>query len=405
MQNFLKQQIIEILKNEKAIKSRGSLSFNDITKRVRKHNKNKKLGSFQGTLEAVYNALYELNHSGMVRQANGRWHLTNMGPEFKTNEKIKLYQSRIIHQVFEPWRLKVMASKFTTNEKKGPILFNLLTQQKVAETKLSTDNLLFQHWVFAQIGNDKIIWGSLQNESELEAVVTSWRTSRLTSADPPLLLNITEFAAFLDLVGVGISSNIFPLFGVRHLIGKELWTRTAKQVSWGKRGTIIKFQIYPFALEEIKPIKQRIKPVKIKQSNLTQLILATRLNWELLPPGWWNDHKAYSRENGIIRQELNHDDIERLKFVDSLSPEKWFVGKNYLGRRSYYVAVFPTCVIAESAEYGNAAYVIRDTTDWRSILNRTKRQVIQLGPKIVTRIRHVHNANSRIAAIVGRINS
>ena len=386
IQNFLTQQIIEILKNEKTIKFHGSLNFNDITKRVRKHNKNKKLGSFQETLEAVYNALYELNHSGIVRQANGRWRLTNIG------------------------------SKFKTNEKKPPVLFTLLTYQKKSSKKLSIGNLVYQRWVFAQLANGNILWGAIQSESEVEAIVTNWRSGRLTSIDSPLLHNTTEQAmSHLAGVRVGFSSQIVSLFGVK-LNGGELYTRLTEQASWEKRGVIIKYQIIPFlpsrweksAKQPIKPIKNKKnmenlpKPATSTQNNLTQHYSATHLNWEVLPPGWWNNHKEYTRDKGILRQGLNHDDIERLKFIDSLMPEKWFVAKNYLGRRSYYVAVFPTCVIAESAEYGNAAYIVRDTTDWRSILNRTKRQVIQLGPTIVTRIRHVHNASSRIATIVGK---
>jgi hypothetical protein len=130
-------------------------------------------------------------------------------------------------------------------------------------------------------------------------------------------------------------------------------------------------------------------------------ISAKRLKWEILPPGWWNDKKLISQQ-AALEPTLKPDEIERFKFIDSLGPQEWFQGNNYLRRRSYYVAVFRSCVIAESAKYGNAAYVVYDTANWQSVLNHPKRQVIQLGPKIVTKVRHVQNASLRIAAIVGK---
>ena len=128
---------------------------------------------------------------------------------------------------------------------------------------------------------------------------------------------------------------------------------------------------------------------------------AKRLKWELLPPGWWNNKKCFSRQDAS-EWTLKPDEIERLKFIDSLGPQQWFQGNNYLGRRSYYVAVFRTCVIAESAQYGNAAYVVYDIANWQSVLNHPKRQVLQLGPTSVTRILHIPNAVLRIAIIIGK---
>jgi len=160
------------------------------------------------------------------------------------------------------------------------------------------------------------------------------------------------------------------------------------QLTLKRHGTIQSMEIYSWN----KRIDKRLESITIS---------AKRLKWEILPPGWWND-KKYISPQGASESTLKPNYIERLKFIDSLFPQQWFQGNNYLGRRSYYVAVFRSFVIAESAQYGNAAYVVYDMANWQSLLSRPKRQVLQLGPKIVTRIRHVSNAGVRIATIVGK---
>jgi len=160
------------------------------------------------------------------------------------------------------------------------------------------------------------------------------------------------------------------------------------QLTLKRHGVIQSMEIYSWNKRIDKPLE-----------SIT--ISAKRLKWEILPPGWWND-KKYISQQGASESTLKQNYIERLKFIDSLVPQQWFQGNNYLGRRSYYVAVFRSCVIAESAQYGNAAYVVYDTANWQSLLSHPKRQVIGLEPTIVTRIRHVRNAGLRIATIVGK---
>jgi hypothetical protein len=141
---------------------------------------------------------------------------------------------------------------------------------------------------------------------------------------------------------------------------------------------------------------------KLKEKTIEEPFKKAKvINWEILPPGWWNDKKyIFNIESDTPESTLKSNIIERLKFIDSLSPHEWFQGKNYLGRRSYYVAVFQSCVIAESSQYGNAAYVVYDTSKWQSVLNRTKRQVLQFSPGIVSRVPHTLNANNKLAKIV-----
>jgi hypothetical protein len=400
-QNLLSQRIIEILKNNGSPNMGKSLSCFEITKKLRIQNRQNTtaLSSFEDITRKVYHALVELQQAGMLHQVNERWRLTKRGSKVKTDDKNEFYQSGITHQVNEHRRLTKGGSKGKTDENKNLVLFSLLTQRKTPETKNSTDNLVYQSWVFAQMGDGKIVWGTLQNESELEAIVTSWRARQLTSTDQHLLPHITELPKFFNFVGAGVSSNIFPLFSVKRLVGKELWTRATK-TRWEKCGLIIKCQKYPFAIREKKPVEQRSKLAKINQINRHPFISVTYLNWEVLPPGWWNNPKFFTNSKGKLSHALKPDDIERIKFIDNLLPEKQFVGKNCLGHRLYWVAVFPACVIAESAKYGNAAYIVRDKMNWRSILSRPKRQVIQLGPKVAYRIPHAHNFRSRIIAIV-----
>ena len=155
-----------------------------------------------------------------------------------------------------------------------------------------------------------------------------------------------------------------------------------------RHGIIQSIKTYLWEKVKDKPIEDPSIKVKV-------------INWEILPPGWRNDKKyIFNVESNNSESTLNSNITQRLKFIDSLSPNQWFQGKNYLGRRSYYVAEFQSCVIAESAQYGNAAYVVYDTSKWQSILNRTKRQVLQYSPGIVSRIPHTLNANNKLAKIV-----
>ena len=328
-QDVLTQQIIDIFRAQASPNNLRSLSCYEITQKIRKNNWQNY--SFDETTQATYMALNELQQSGILHRVNERWRLTKMGFKVKTDET------------------------------KSPILFTLLTYQRKPNGKkfISGKDISFQCWVFAPLGDGTIKWGALQNQSEIEAFRTTWQSDRKALMNSSLLPNRTKQVMLADLVGVrvGFSSGIGSPFG-KKLIGGELYTKATKEESWGKCGTIIERQTIPhLPFKKEKPAKQHFgqstittRVSEIEPDSLAQPVVATPLNWEVLPPGWWNDPTKFAGELGILRHALTHYEIERLKFIDSLLPEKLFVGKNYLGRRSYYVAVFPGCVIAESAD-------------------------------------------------------
>ena len=116
---------------------------------------------------------------------------------------------------------------------------------------------------------------------------------------------------------------------------------------------------------------------------------AASLSWQVLPPGWWNDTKYTNRltkPNGVSNLV-----IERLRFVDSLGPRSRYIGSPRFGNYAYWVFVFASHVVAECPLEGNAIYVINDTKDWRSLLGRSKRNLLTVAPDRVERI--VHNGD------------
>ncbi|GEM_PF-3003667 len=155
-------------------------------------------------------------------------------------------------------------------------------------------------------------------------------------------------------------------------------------------GIIGKIETFPMFLVPELPQNARVeKPT----------VVARPLRWEVLPPGWWRRHFGLTKSESRS-QELGHDDVERLRFIDSLQPKEWYAGEDYLGRRSYYVAVFSNCVVAESATYGNAVYIVFDMQNWRTILSHTKRQVLDLDDCVVSRIPHILDWRSKLVGLV-----
>lgn len=109
-----------------------------------------------------------------------------------------------------------------------------------------------------------------------------------------------------------------------------------------------------------------------------------KLNWEVLPPGWWTDGSQVQR----VKERLGpHTQlfIERIRYIESLDPLERYEGQSYLGSRLYYVFVFEKCVLAECPMFGNAIYILdRDRTDsWQDIFAKTKKEVLETGVKRV----------------------
>lgn len=123
----------------------------------------------------------------------------------------------------------------------------------------------------------------------------------------------------------------------------------------------------------------------------------TGLSWEVLPAG--AIPRFIGRELRESGDPSKTDAVERLDFLDSLSPRSWYVG-THLGERLYYVADFGNVAIAECTDFGNALYfVLSQRGDWRTILRATKREARAAG---AARIVHSGDWRSHVRRIVQR---
>ena len=115
--------------------------------------------------------------------------------------------------------------------------------------------------------------------------------------------------------------------------------------------------------------------------------LYKKLNWEVLPVGWWSDRekireikeKLGSREGELL--------IERLKYIESLNPLESYEGKALLGNRLYYAFVFKGNVLAECPLFGNAIYLLGEDkkNSWQEIFAKTKREALKDAVRILHR--------------------
>jgi len=123
----------------------------------------------------------------------------------------------------------------------------------------------------------------------------------------------------------------------------------------------------------------------------------TRLDWIVLPVGFWNEPKYLSEINRFSAGAKSPGIfLERLKFAESLEPQEIFQGMNSLGTVAYWVFVFDDYVLAECPLYGNAAYLIQGTTDWKSLLSMSKREILESRPEMVTKMIHTPDFEERI---------
>ena len=140
------------------------------------------------------------------------------------------------------------------------------------------------------------------------------------------------------------------------------------------------------------------------QNELTQRAAASGLNWEVLPIGWWRKGRGSGNKSGDTGETptIGGSQADHLVFLDSLEPSHWYVGKDMLGRRRYYVALFPGLAVAESAEYGNALYLLHDDRNWRSSFSMTKRELVATHRSAVTRLVHSGDWKGKLRSAVKR---
>jgi hypothetical protein len=250
----------------------------------------------------------------------------------------------------------------------------------------------------APIGPQEVVWCRLKNKNDVEEIVRVWRSGdlRRRARLPGLLRGKSKSMVPINRHLVGVFD------GKRRISVLEATPNSSRlhaaipkaKTRWRSYGTIVEIKKFPLFLPSEK-LPETKGPIQVERPT----IAATPLKWEVLPPGWWRKPLEVIRLR-TSTQRLRYDEVERLKFIDSLQPYEWYVGKDCLGHRSYYVAVFPTCVVAESATYGNAAYIVFDTRNWRTILSQTKRQVLKLGDTVVSRIPHALHWRSKVTRLI-----
>jgi hypothetical protein len=128
---------------------------------------------------------------------------------------------------------------------------------------------------------------------------------------------------------------------------------------------------------------------------------AEMLDWVVLPSGWLMDGRnggmGLGREKASERS-LDLNDVERLKFIDTLRPLRWWRGQR-LGRTEYFVADFDGLVIADAPLRGNALYWLKCSgDDWKGILSQPKPDALHAGAQ---RIFHYEGWQEAVLVLVG----
>lgn len=97
-----------------------------------------------------------------------------------------------------------------------------------------------------------------------------------------------------------------------------------------------------------------------------------KLDWEILPLGFWKE--KFGR--GDAQKQEPKEELERIKYIDSLGPECWYEGK-ILNHRQYLIAFFKQTILAECSRWGNAIYVFDPKDNWEELCQLTKKQLLE----------------------------
>lgn len=145
-------------------------------------------------------------------------------------------------------------------------------------------------------------------------------------------------------------------------------------------------------LSDINLLQENVGSIGVIELNeeLQEKLAFSRLEWEVLPQGWWNNKQEVDKIKATLGKKESDLLLERLKYIESLGPKERYVGQTNLGNRSYYVFVFEQYVIAESPMFGNAIYILigEQKELWKEVFSGTKRNALNSGA-----IRIPHSAN------------
>ncbi len=132
---------------------------------------------------------------------------------------------------------------------------------------------------------------------------------------------------------------------------------------------------------------------------LKEKVAYSSLKWEILPPGWWSDKTQISKITSKLGSKAGQLFVERLKYAESLKPDKSYIGESYLGNRLYYIFVFPNIVMAECPMFGNALYYLSEENieNWKEIFAKSKKEALSLGAH---RLLHIGTWKSKLNKFV-----
>lgn len=120
-----------------------------------------------------------------------------------------------------------------------------------------------------------------------------------------------------------------------------------------------------------------------------------RCQWELLPPG---EKPSIHLANSLNEKNKNSDtfDVERLRILDGYDSEKIVEGIN--GFNGYYAYIFNNCCVLESANFGNATYII-PKENWEILSQKTKKELTD-SKILINKIIHTANWESTLRPIL-----
>jgi len=144
------------------------------------------------------------------------------------------------------------------------------------------------------------------------------------------------------------------------------------------------------------PATPRVPPLQADQPD------SNELSWTILPIGWWGipSYQRLATQRSRDRQsgELV---LERLRFLDELNPKERYIGRDRFGSDPYWVFIFDKHVVAECPMEGNAVFIVDGIQDWRTLLNRSKRDLKVVAPNRYKRIVHRGDWKSRVINTLG----
>ena len=91
------------------------------------------------------------------------------------------------------------------------------------------------------------------------------------------------------------------------------------------------------------------------------------------------------------------DFIDRLEFADSHKPLSVIRSKFDNQGGTYYLFVFRNNVLAECPQYGNAAYVLKGTTDYKSVFTKSRQELRKNYKDRIVWIRHTTTWKKRLS--------